>query len=385
MPHRKEMPNKSELKSLVKTKTVMEIARGLGISRRTTQRLLKEYGLRYKDIRYGNELAIIQNELLIACLLGDGGIRKLDKKTKQYPRFKFKQKSTRREYVEYAWKTLLPFSGKMHLSRGVRNGTKTEAWVFETTHHEVFDNLRKKWYPFGIKIVPYDIQLNNYILAHWFLQDGHNASKKHAASISTNAFTEKEVLFLIDRLKDIGIHTSLQHVGDGPIIYIGVNQYDEFMSRISPYCQFECFKYKVPTISTVVKPNKEELEKFQNDLAGGAKAFDVSERTIRRWLEAEGLYRPMEGYGPNKLTPKQVDDIRHLHTVKKYTQSQLGKRFGVTQATIGRIINNIYHKKADLKIGGAAIVSFREKPRSIESCHSHDILHGSLLYTAWDY
>jgi len=119
-----------------------------------------------------------------------------------------------------------------------------------------------------------------------------------------------------------------------------------------------------------MKPTREELEKFQNDLAGGATAFGVSERTIRRWLEAEGLYRPMEGYGPNKLTTKQVDEIRHLHTVKKYTQAQLGKRFGVTQATIGRIINNIYHKKADLKIGGAAIVSYREKSRSIELSHS---------------
>lgn len=114
-----------------------------------------------------------------------------------------------------------------------------------------------------------------------------------------------------------------------------------------------------------MKPSKDELEKYQNNLAGAAKAFDVSERTIRRWLEAEGLYKPTEGYGPNKLTPKQVDEIRHLHTVKKYTQAQLGKKFGVTQATIGRIINNIYHKRADLKIGGTAVVSYRDRPPSI--------------------
>jgi len=119
-----------------------------------------------------------------------------------------------------------------------------------------------------------------------------------------------------------------------------------------------------------MKPSREELEKYQNNLAGGAGAFGVSERTIRRWLDAEGLYRPTEGYGPNKLTEKQVEEIRRLHIQKKYTQAQLGKRFGVTQATIGRILNNIYHKKTDLKLGGAAIVSFHEKFPPTELCHS---------------
>ena len=101
------------------------------------------------------------------------------------------------------------------------------------------------------------------------------------------------------------------------------------------------------------KPNKEELACFSCDIKSAAEKWEVSERTIRRWLQAENLYKPRKGFGPGKLKNKEIEEIRRLKS--SYTQAQLGKMFNVSQAMVGRIVNNISHP-VDMKIRGFATV-----------------------------
>lgn len=42
--------------------------------------------------------------------------------------------------------------------------------------------------------------------------------------------------------------------------------------------------------------------------------------------------------GNSKLTQEDVREMRHLHTTGRHSQAELSKRFGVTQAHVGRIV-----------------------------------------------
>jgi hypothetical protein len=106
------------------------------------------------------------------------------------------------------------------------------------------------------------------------------------------------------------------------------------------------------------------LNDFGNDYESAAKYFEVSTRTIRRWKQKEGTYQPKPGYGPNKLSKDQVKKIKSLGD--SYNQTQLAKMFGVTQAMIGRILNNVSHK-SDFMITGSGIYSFHSSSEEVTS------------------
>ena len=103
-----------------------------------------------------------------------------------------------------------------------------------------------------------------------------------------------------------------------------------------------------------MKPPKQELIPYQNDFPGAAKQFGVTERTIRRWMVSYELYQPKNNFGPGKLTKKQVQEIRVLYEADACTQAALAERFGVSQPTIGKIVNHISHKTGDLRFGSSA-------------------------------
>ncbi len=103
--------------------------------------------------------------------------------------------------------------------------------------------------------------------------------------------------------------------------------------------------------------DKEKLNRLleSNTLAEIAGIYNVSKSTISRLVKKFNLTRP--NYGSHKLSLDEANRIRELHDSGK-TQQELAREYQVTQATIGRIINNIYYKKnsllggqADIKIG----------------------------------
>jgi transposase len=103
-------------------------------------------------------------------------------------------------------------------------------------------------------------------------------------------------------------------------------------------------------------PKLDELKPYTNDPKMAAKKFEVSERTIKRWLTFYKLYEPKNSQ-PNKLNKAKANIIRDLD-IQGYTQKELAKMFNVSQANIGRIINNIYYK-THIHLKGSAIVKWQ--------------------------
>jgi len=106
-----------------------------------------------------------------------------------------------------------------------------------------------------------------------------------------------------------------------------------------------------------MKPTKNELLPYIADLGSAAKRFNKSERTVRRWLKEYELWVPRENYGPGKLK-EHAKAIRALDATGKYTQMNLAEMFGVTQAAIGRVLNNIYYKTMIQITGEADVIWF---------------------------
>lgn len=90
-------------------------------------------------------------------------------------------------------------------------------------------------------------------------------------------------------------------------------------------------------------PTKEEFENWSDRMIAAKYACSV--RTVQRWRKKLSLKRP--GWGPGKLRGK-AREIRLLYNEDKHTQEQLARMFGVSQAAIGRIVNNLSYPERSL-------------------------------------
>jgi hypothetical protein len=314
------MIDKEDLLVMLKDKTNREAATHFGVAVSTIIRYLKKYKLNYYNLKYDvDKFTQQQDDLMTACMLGDGTVHKQG-------RFRLKMKSTMKEYVGYAQQIFKPFAKEIHEEvstkpkRGKNNkvihGDSNElcyASAFWTGTHPLFKAIRDKWYLTGKKIVPSDLKLNPYILAHWYLQDGCNNQQRKTIVVCTNSFTTVEVDFLVDKVKELGINCNRQR----KIINVGAKSYFQFVELVKPYVSFDCFQYKIDT--TQVR--------------------DV-----------------LPNYGPNKLDMKKAIEIRRI--IKSgCTRKEASKIYAVTRATIDRIVNNLIYK-TNFHIGGNAKIEY---------------------------
>jgi len=240
-------PSKQKLKNFMKDKTNKQAANYFKISERTIARLIKKYNLNYEEMKYGSYLPfnLEQKELMVASLLGDGCIEKTG-------RFKLGQTlvGSKKEYVTWVHDKFSPYSKRVYKD--------DQSFRFYTVTHSIFKNLRKKWYPDGKKIIPRDIVITPYILAHWHIQDGSNNQGKKSIRISTDCFTKNDVNFLRYRIfKDLKVNTTLNtKLGKYSQIHIGAYEYFRVIDLIQPYITFNCFKYFFFRYSTFYKAYK---------------------------------------------------------------------------------------------------------------------------------
>jgi transposase len=73
--------------------------------------------------------------------------------------------------------------------------------------------------------------------------------------------------------------------------------------------------------------------------------FDVSEKTVIRWLKFYGIYEKRENFG-RKLNQKDAKNIRNSHKSGCSIQS-LSENYNVTVSTIYRILKNETHVVKD--------------------------------------
>jgi hypothetical protein len=270
--------------------------------------------------------------IMMGSLLGDGYLEK-GKKNKN-ARFKFKQCYKHRQYVEYIRSQLGECASSLRIALSRKpsrvNGKinhSTEAWsgeylqsaYFWTKCDPIFTDLWKEWYKEGRKTVPRTIRLNPTILAHWFAQDGSNnvTNKSKGVFLYTNGFTQDEAVFLANRLnEDCELEAKVYR---GPIIRIMSGSYFFFMDMVrDTIAKFDCFDHKIDT-----------------SLAPANKTGEV-------WR------------GP-KLNMLKAAEIRQLYSTKEFTLNDIAIRFGVSTASIGKIVNFQMYKP-ELAIAGNAEV-----------------------------
>lgn len=132
----------------------------------------------------------------------------------------------------------------------------------QSGNSKIFTEMREKWYPFGKKIVPKDIELNAKLCAFWFMTDGSSIWQRNRKDLRvhvtfyTDGFSLEDCNFLLQKLKDIGFEHSYlgnHHTKNHWTIHIGrQKEVYTFMKMVEPYI-IQCFDYKlkIPNISTL--------------------------------------------------------------------------------------------------------------------------------------
>jgi hypothetical protein len=93
---------------------------------------------------------------------------------------------------------------------------------------------------------------------------------------------------------------------------------------------------------------KKELQEYTDKEL--AVRYQCSVRTVQRWRKKMNVNRP--GWGPRKLNMEVAREIRRRYFGENLTQQQLAKMYRVSQAAIGRVVNNITYPEKKFGFGG---------------------------------
>lgn len=257
---------KIELKEALETMNQRQVAEHFGVHLVTVKRAIKRFDIEYAKKSGGHylyrdnlldpnlKLTKHQQDIITGSLLGDGFLLGTDI-------FRIKQKKSRIEYVDFLHKELAPFSTPVRIDKSrkptrLRDGTvshKLEDWKggyawaasFSTRQHQIFADLRNKWYPKGKKILPDDLELNPTILTHWYLQDGSYSKKFGMVRFSCQSFTKNDIIRLISQLGEIGVQSMLSKNQSYNVIDI----YDDHLLVLDILtCKPDCFDYKIKKV-----------------------------------------------------------------------------------------------------------------------------------------
>jgi len=162
-------------------------------------------------------LFIDNPEVMTGWLLGDGHITpmRVDKRGSHYshnPGIDIRQ--TQEDFVNYIKSFICP-NAKTHSYKNPHKGRENHKPIYFVTHQsKALIPYRLKWYPDNIKIAPLDIKITPIVLLLWFMGDGSTTRPTSQPDrimlrLSTEKFTEPEVVFLRDSLSKLGINFNI--------------------------------------------------------------------------------------------------------------------------------------------------------------------------------
>jgi len=139
------------------------------------------------------EIFLTKNDLDIVngSLLSDGHLRRIINNQNS----SFTHSCKFEEYIDFFIKQ---FSFELTKFKG-KNNSGFDYYTINSKANVFFTNLRKKWYPNDVKIVPKDIELNQTTILHWYLGDG-TLDNQVGAVFCTDSFTKEDNKFLIEKL-----------------------------------------------------------------------------------------------------------------------------------------------------------------------------------------
>lgn len=188
-----------------------------------------------------SDFSLTQQDIILGSLLGDGSISK-QRTSSSSCSFCKPQATAHRAYLEWHFDQLQPHSSSISDYDNWAEGKKYQKSVFLTKTHSWFVELRKKWYPEAVKIVPKDLKLTPLMVAIWFFDDGSNVVGDRQARFATNGFTRSDCEFLVEQLGSFSIKSRPTKEGQ---INVLTESYGTLVDLVKPYMLWDCFKHKV--------------------------------------------------------------------------------------------------------------------------------------------
>jgi len=241
--------DQSELYDLyvVRGLSMKEIGRMFETSHVTVGRNLKRMGIPVRSLseRYNKNHVILSSdaiEFISGELLGDmflSGRSSLASSIQYSSKF--------REYILFLRDTLRGFgiedTDKIREYQDHRYGTFI--YRYSSRSYPELLEIRKWFYPDGIKVIPTGMKLTPTLLRQWYIGDGTLARspkpyEKPYMKIAACAFQSDDVAKAVEKINNLGI-IARHHAGN--IIYISPKSARDFLNYIGP-SPVECYQYK---------------------------------------------------------------------------------------------------------------------------------------------
>ena len=220
-----------------------------GVAHQSIDKLLKKNKVQKRSkkeslsIRFAN-YSKVSNELLEKIngwLLGDGSVYWRDSSQAS-----FEHGSKHFEYVEYIKNCFAKENIKCNVRKIFSKKAKTYFWLLTTQRTIQFKELRDKWYPLGIKIIPQDLKITPSVMKFWIMDDGSLDKIDNILSLHTCAFKTEECHKLIEKIKYCFGEIKASVILDGRqysrinINRLSYNKIIDIMNDI----EVNCFQYK---------------------------------------------------------------------------------------------------------------------------------------------
>ena len=172
-------------------------------------------------------LSKTQSNIVYGTMLGDGYMR-----CKINAHLQITHSINQKEYVDWMYgvlKDCVLTQPKVYVGNGTRIGYR-----FFTRSLPCFTKIYRKFYQDKKKIIPLDLELNEQILAVWYMDDGSLCDK--SCYLNTQQFPEQEQLLLSRLLlKDFGLTARRDRDKQYYRLRFNVKESRKFVDLIRPY------------------------------------------------------------------------------------------------------------------------------------------------------
>ncbi len=191
-----------------------------------------------------------QIKAFTGAILGDGHLRK--KTDVRRSRFTYGNTISQSEFVQLKNKVFNGLEYSQYIRTPKQDQKRKNQLHTEYYTNTEFNKLRMKWYPKGIKIIPKDLNEDDFsllTLAIWYLDDGYLT--KTAAGLCTQCFTKEEnkkLCKILKRAFNLDATFRWTHGGNQTTLYIGNKSNksaDRFFTLIAPFIP-NSMRYKLP-------------------------------------------------------------------------------------------------------------------------------------------
>lgn len=235
--------DKAELKRLyLKEKmTDAEIALLYGCAKMTVYKTRKRFGIKAlkRWERHECKPTTRQLQIVHGSLLGDASVTNGKKgKYRCESVFEVKHCAKQKDYVLWKYHEL------KNLCCSEPKENNIGQWRARTFHHPFFSNLRKQWYPDGVKCIPEVLsELDDLALAVWYMDDG-TLGKTGFLKISTCSFTENDHQIIFNWLKSKwGVDSHMVNYSGYRQTIIDLKSRKRFLEIVKPHI-VPCLNYK---------------------------------------------------------------------------------------------------------------------------------------------